>query len=326
MSNIKIWRSLGLKACLLTVAIALVGLTAWQVSAADWSHSSKDTKGAFIGIYPEDIDSEDREALEFKGEGILVEDVVDDGPAQKAGLKAGDIIVKIDSENITNSSTFREILAKHSPGDKITVVTVRKGETKDVVVELAEKETKEYSFNFKHGEKEKRGFLGVVTETIEGDFAKYFGVEEGALIKKVVEDSPAEKAGLKAGDVLTEIAGDEIEETDDVSEAVREHKPGDQVKVKYFRDKKETTLDIKLAEAPGSSWKMTKPDGHRIIISNDEEIVVDTDELNEAIREVMEELRIGIDESKSDLKHEVEQLKVEIEQLKKEMEKKKNEK
>jgi len=307
---------------LVLTALSAFGLAlTFDATAADWN--TKETKSAFIGVYPEDIDAEEREALEYTGKGILVEDVVEDGPADKAGLKAGDIITKIDAENVSNSEQFRELLAKHSPGDKIKVNVLRKGKSEDITVELSERKNVEYSFNFKHGNAEKRGFLGVVTETVEGDFAKYFGVEEGALIKKVVEDSPAEKAGLKPGDVLVKIGSDEIEETDDVSEAMQDHQPGDQVNVKYFRQGKETSVDVKLDASRGSTWKMSKSDGHRIIISDDDEIVVDTDELHEAIREVMEDLRINFDDGKEDMKEELEKLKVEIEKMKTEMEAKK---
>ncbi len=323
MKKISNWQGFGVKLAIFTVAIALTGTLVWQAYAADWNHSSDESKGAFIGVYPEDIDGETREALDYKGDGILVEDVVDDGPAEKAGLKPGDIITKIDSDKIKGTSHFREILGKHSKGDKIVVTALRDGATKEYPLELAGRKNVEYSFNFKHGDNEKHGFLGVVTESIEGDFAKYFGVEDGALIKKVVEDSPAEMAGLKAGDVLVEIGGEEIEGTDDVSEAIQEHKPEEQVKVKYVRSGKEVSVDVKLAASPNSSWKMSNSDGHRIIISNEDEIVVDSDELHRAIREVMEEVRDGLHDGRDEMREEMRELKIELEKLKKEIEAKK---
>ncbi len=326
MRKITDWRNIGQVLALFVAATILPAVLTCQAQAGDWSDSSQEDKRVFIGIYPEDLDDDDNEALDYKGKGILVEDVVEDGPAEKAGIKAGDIIAKIDAEEITSTSQFREVLSKYKSGDKIKVSTVRNGAIIDQIVELSGlPKNKEYSFKFGHDSNDTKGFLGVVTESIEGDFAKYFGVKKGALIKKVIENSPAEKVGLKPGDVLTEIGDEEIEETDDVSEAVRDHKPGDQVKVKYFREGKEASVDVKLAKIPSSTMKMNKNDQHRIIISNEDEVIVDTDALRKVIHEALEEARISLDDGKDELRKELEQLKVELDQLKKDMEAKKKE-
>lgn len=329
MGNITNWRSLSLGIGLLAAAIILPLAMIGQLYAADWGEAEKDVKvekGVFIGIYPEDIDSEEAEALDYKGEGILVEDIVSDGPAEKAGLKAGDIITAIDSEKITGTDQFRKVLAKYSPGDKVKVSTVRDKAVKEFSVELAKRKEMERIITIGKDDHMKRAFLGVVTETVEGDFAEYFGVKEGALIKSIVEDSPAEKAGLKAGDVLVEIAGDKIESTDDVFEAMSDHKPGDSVKIKFMRKGKDETVELKLDKAPGSSsWSWDGLGGHKIIIADDDEVTIDTDELRRAVKEALKEVKIKMDESGEQLKKELDQLKVELEALKKDMETKKKE-
>lgn len=87
-----------------------------------------------------------------------------------------------------------------------------------------------------------KAVLGVFTEKKEA---------AGATIKEVAKDSPAEKAGLKAGDVITRIDADKIGEPQDLFEKIGAHEPGDKVTVTYLRDKKENTATVTLDERKG---------------------------------------------------------------------------
>jgi serine protease Do len=90
-------------------------------------------------------------------------------------------------------------------------------------------------------EDENRAMLGIVTE----------GNSKGASISSVTKESAAEKAGLKKGDVLTSIGSKKIETTDDVTEAIRSHKPGDKVNITYLRDGKEQKQTVELGKWKG---------------------------------------------------------------------------
>ena len=70
--------------------VTLLAIGAGLLLAKD--EPAKKSDKAYVGVYPMDLDKDKKEALEFKGDGVLIEDVVADGPAQKAGLKAGDIV------------------------------------------------------------------------------------------------------------------------------------------------------------------------------------------------------------------------------------------
>jgi serine protease Do len=89
-------------------------------------------------------------------------------------------------------------------------------------------------------EDENRAMLGVTTE----------GDDKGAEILSVSKESAAEKAGLKKGDIITKIDDKKIESSDDVTEAIRSHKPGDKVSITYLRDGKSQTTTTEL-----SKWK-----------------------------------------------------------------------
>ena len=90
-----------------------------------------------------------------------------------------------------------------------------------------------------------RAMLGVVTD----------GADKGAEIQSITKESAAEKAGLKKGDVITKIDNKKIEETDDVSEAVRAHKPGEKVSITYLRDGKEQKTTAELGRWKGMDLK-----------------------------------------------------------------------
>ena len=105
-----------------------------------------------------------------------------------------------------------------------------------------------WNFNFNENdhfslfsEDENRAMLGVTTE----------GHDKGAEIKSITKESAAEKAGLKKGDVLTKIDDKKIETTDDVTEAIRAHKPGEKVNITYLRDGKEQKVSAELGKWKG---------------------------------------------------------------------------
>jgi serine protease Do len=101
-------------------------------------------------------------------------------------------------------------------------------------------------------EDENRAMLGVTTEK----------VDRGAEIKEVSKESAAEKAGLKAGDIITKIDETKIEDADDLSKAIHSHKPGDKVSVSYLRDNKEQKVSAELGKWKGIKFDSYTPDFH----------------------------------------------------------------
>ena len=92
--------------------------------------------------------------------------------------------------------------------------------------------------------------LGITLETLDDQLAGYFGVKEGVLVKSVSDDSAAQKAGVKAGDVITSVNGRHIYEASDVNRAIERMETTDEFTVEVVRDKKPLTLKGKL-EARG---------------------------------------------------------------------------
>lgn len=106
----------------------------------------------------------------------------------------------------------------------------------------------------KHG-KVVRGWLGVTIQDITDDLAKHFDIKEekGTLVTDVLKDTPAQKAGIKRGDVIVEFDGKSIEDSTDLRNRVAGTLPGDTVRVKVIREGKETVLTVTIGELPGTA-------------------------------------------------------------------------
>ena len=103
-----------------------------------------------------------------------------------------------------------------------------------------------------------RGRLGVQIESLSPQLADYFGVKDGGvLVSSVTKDSPAEKAGLKAGDVITSINGDRVRDYDDLLSELRDT-PGE-VTIGIVRDKKESTIKTSIEQPPARTRRPLRP-------------------------------------------------------------------
>jgi len=283
-------------------------------------------EGGFLGIHPSDLNDDDREALEFTSkDGVLIEDIVSEGPAEKAGIKAADIIVRLDGKKVVSTRKLHKILAKHEPGEKIDIVIFRDGKEKSFKVELEEPPETKFAFTGPHittSKSQKGGYLGVEIITLEEQLAGYFEVDEGVLVEEVEEDSPAEKAGLKAGDVIVKIGDEEIESTIDLIDAVRSEEPGTEVMIDIVRKGNKKSLSATLGETSFSGHHMRSKFKYMIDIDED----FDIEEIEAIVRDVLKNIDIHIDAGREELRESMKQLKEEMKKLKEEMKKLKEEK
>jgi hypothetical protein len=97
---------------------------------------------------------------------------------------------------------------------------------------------------------EQRQFIGVYCDELTPELAKHFGVKEGTalIVSKLTQGGPAEKAGLKVGDVIVQVDGKRVSSRDDLIDVIQDAKKGDKVKVEILRDKKAMTLEIGVEE------------------------------------------------------------------------------
>ena len=246
----------------LTLALLLVGAVSFLAAAGDASKDKNKDKDidngrGYLGVYPERMSKDDRDEFGVKF-GVLVKRVVKDGPAEKAGIKKYDVIQYINDEMIRRTDDLIDSVRQYKPGTGVEVKLVRDGKEKTVTAKLGKAKYHDYSFNL--GDRKgniftlrKGGYLGVQLQKLNGDLAGYFGVkaDEGALIMDVSKDSPAEKAGLKAGDVILEVEKEKVSGPDDVVKALRDFEEGDEVSVEIMRHNKKKTVKAELGAARG---------------------------------------------------------------------------
>ena len=286
---------------------------------------------AFLGVYLQDLDQDTQEALDLDSkEGVLIEDVVEESPADQADLQEQDIIISLDGQKVESSEEPKKAIALHQPGYEVKIVIIRNGKKKSLDVELGssaetgeevEKELelslpepgdlRTFSFSFPGFN---RARMGVQIMDLTEQLGEYFGVEDGkgALITEVREDSPAEKAGLKAGDVIVNIGDDEIKNTSDVYQALEDKEKGDQVKVEVKRDKgrQNNTVTVQLEGQPqwhADAWGSKAPQFRKTIspkikVFSDDDL--DASQFKAELKELQKELK--------QLKKELEEMREEL--------------
>ncbi|MDD3643425.1 MAG: PDZ domain-containing protein [Candidatus Krumholzibacteria bacterium] len=239
--------------------------------------------GAFLGIYMEDIDDEGRRERDYpKSSGVLVTKVIEDSPAEEAGIEEGDVIFLFAGETVQGSRQLGELVSTRKPGDTVEIVLYREGGKKTVDVALAERRTSYVTVDIDEDDLERsfmimnklgepagahifgdrggvwslitdRAVLGVSLHDLSDDLAPYFDVRpgEGVLVLEVYDDTPAAKAGLKDGDVIVEIAGAKVSRYDDVIDALEDVEEDADVTVTVIRRGAKTDIPVKVERSGG---------------------------------------------------------------------------
>ncbi len=216
---------------------------------------------------------------EQEGKGARIEDVEEDSPADAAGLKRGDRILEIDGKSVDDAYDVRHAIGRMNPGDSIRILIDRDGDEKTLTATLADRPGRRAprAFMWHQGDEGddegtppgdhpghhaeffsfggSRTWLGVDVQPMSEELRSYFKAprDMGVLVNKVMEDTPAERAGLKAGDVIIGVDGKDVSDQGDISRALSSRDAGDEVGLKIMRDGSERTLQVKLEERPG--WK-----------------------------------------------------------------------
>ncbi|HID62001.1 MAG TPA: PDZ domain-containing protein [Anaerolineae bacterium] len=193
---------------------------------------------------------------EEEEEGLVILSVVEGSPAEEAGIKRGDILLALDGKAVKSLRALRKMVFCHEPGDEVSLL-IRHGDEEGVVkVTLGEKE-------LWPGEKE--AYLGlqfcpclpyeVVGYTFEiPEVTIEPAVPLGAMVLEVEKGGPAEEAGLKRGDVILAVDGQEVDEKHPLPWLIKSREPGDEVELKVWREGEELAIRLKLGEREGKAY------------------------------------------------------------------------
>jgi len=205
--------------------------------------------------------------------GTLIIEVVPDSPAEDAGLETGDFITAVDGQELDEENDLADLIGGYAPGDTVTLEIGNPGEeTREVSVELGE-----------HPEDAGLAYLGVqhqpapTMHQFEGRRIPFDGprfemprfedeflfqlpegnFNGGAVVARVTEDSPADRAGLKRGDIITALDDEPLDSPQTLVDTVAERQPGEVMRLTVYRPMVDENLDIEvtLAEHPEEEGK-----------------------------------------------------------------------
>jgi C-terminal processing protease CtpA/Prc len=271
-------------------------------------------------------------------EGAMINRVVEGSPAEAAGLQEGDVVVKVGQNRVKNTGDLTKSVSDIGAGNTVIIEYYRDGRRMRTTAELTERSDEYDNAKNKYTDDAKRRYkkvqrlgkdddgdhdflffdehlgpmawthallsdrprLGVHLMDLNEQLAEYFKVseDEGVLVTEVVEESAAEAAGIKAGDVIVSVGDEDMEDSDDIREALRAYRKGGEVSVGIVRNGRRQSIAVELEEVEEpniSAWTTPRSKVHIVPDVND--FYFDTDDF----REDMEGLRKELDEMRREL-------------------------
>jgi serine protease Do len=272
--------------------LAVAGLVIWfaspELQAADGDRIAfaPGRGGSYLGIGVAEIDSGRAKALALaEGRGVEITRVEQDGPAAKAGLKVGDVILDFNAQRVEGTEQFMR-LVRETPGgreEKILIsrsgvqqtVVLRTGARKGLTLPVGEG----VQLVLPRGElfapdapdlqmpdiaKSYMGWrspaLGIEGESLQSQLARFFGVEQGVLVRSVLSGTAAERSGIRAGDVILRVNEQPISTPREISSALRAAVAAGRktTTAALMRDRKELSVNVTLEEEKAEQVRTRK--------------------------------------------------------------------
>jgi len=224
---------------------------------------------SYLGVGVVALTDDRVKALGLKDDrGVEVKRVEEGTAAEKAGLKEGDVIVEVNGKGFDDVEQFIRAIAEQQPGAKVGLTVWRNNAKQTLTATLDERAGRamflpgpdgamppmppmptlppnlQERLEGLRGNSARVGFEG---ETLTGQLADFFGVKEGVLVRSVAENTPAAKAGLRAGDVVTKVNGTPVASPREITGLVRTARKKT-VSFTVIRNHKEMALDVEVAQ------------------------------------------------------------------------------
>jgi serine protease Do len=237
--------------------------------------TTTDDGSGWLGVEIGEVTAEKAKDLRLaETRGVEVIDVEPDGPAAKAGLKEHDVITRYDGQMVEGTVQFRRLVRETPSGRNISLAISRNGSAQDITVELGDRSSfyekkmkgkmrdfgNAYAFTEPNldfhfdmpggfGEMDGRGpVLGISAEDLSGQLGTYFGAPNGGgiLVREVRSGTAAEKAGLKAGDVIVKINGSPVGSLSELRQQLRDKSDEKTVSLGILRKGSEINVPVTI--------------------------------------------------------------------------------
>ncbi len=247
----------------------------------------------WLGVETHEVTADKAKELKLSAErGVVLGKIVPDSPAAKAGLKENDVVTEINGQRVEGAAQFRRMIHEIPAGRSIQLTVWRDGRTQTVSATLGKSEERhhamkmlaptpgtfafrmpeipeippmEWNGNMVFGGGQPR--LGIDAEDVSGQLGAFFGAPdgEGILVRDVNSGSPAEKAGVKAGDVITSLNGERIRTVGELREklSAKGEDKDRTAKLGVLRNKSQLTLSVEL---PAPTARTKRHISHRTSI------------------------------------------------------------
>ena len=224
---------------------------------------------SYLGVGVAEVDDQRAKELKLKEErGVEIRKVEEGSPAGKAGLKEHDVVLEYNGQPVEGIESFIRMVRETPVGRTAKMLISRDGATQTITARVGQRKDAGHTFTFtvppippippmppidvpRPLMATRTTRIGVETESLSGQLSEFFGVKDGVLVRAVDKDSPAEKAGLKAGDVIVKVDDEKVSRPNEVSEALRSAWEKKSIPVLVVRNKKEVTLNLELPERSG---------------------------------------------------------------------------
>ena len=243
-------------ALFLPLLIGVASCTAQE--KGDVTSPGKKARGeGWLGVRTEDMTHRLAKSMKLKtSDGALVREVMEDTPAEKAGIQEDDVIIEFNGEKIQDADDLVHAVRKSSPGSSVAVGVMRNDEPRTIQVTLGRtpmSRTRALLESLPRMDARTFAFRpsslgGMSLQDLNEQLGLYFEAPNGrgVLVQEVEEDSRAAKAGFKAGDVIIRVGKETVEEISDIWDALHEAKDGESETFEVIRKGTHETISMKV--------------------------------------------------------------------------------
>ena len=204
---------------------------------------------SWLGVYIQDVTPEIAKQFNLiEAKGVLVGDVIKNSPAEEVGIKTGDIIMKVNDEEVNSPEELQDKIRDVEIGKNADIEVVREGKTINFIVKIVEMPTVEVEGSESPKEKVFSVQTGIQVEPVTSEIAKEIGLPwvKGLVITEVVPGSSADDMGLQQGDIVLEASRTEVSSIGEWEKVINKLEPGDTLLLLVFRNQHTYYVPIKV--------------------------------------------------------------------------------